>query len=219
MPEMKRNTLNFLVDLVSALIMLGIVATGLIMRFVLPPGSGAARRLWALNRHEWGDVHFWLAVAAAAAAAVLLVHLVLHWQWVTVMISRMLLRRSPTEVPSRLCRNVAGAALLSLVIGALTAFVFVARNSTVTAPRGQDGGPAGRAFRGGAAPSGEHLYGSMTLAEAAIACGMTVDELRERLQLPASVPADHRLAWLWRDYGLSLQQIRQIVLQDQLPSQ
>ena len=37
---MKRNTLNFLIDLVSAIVLLGITATGLIVRFVLPPGSG-----------------------------------------------------------------------------------------------------------------------------------------------------------------------------------
>ena len=108
---MTRNTLNFLIDAVTAAIMLGMIATGLIIRFVLPPGSGSARGLWALNRHEWGDVHFWLAVAAGVTV---LLHLALHWQWVTVMVARLLTRRSANEIPGRLRRNVAGV-LISTV--------------------------------------------------------------------------------------------------------
>ena len=42
---MRRNTVNFLVDLASALIIFGLIATGLLSRFVLPPGSGSRRLL------------------------------------------------------------------------------------------------------------------------------------------------------------------------------
>ena len=59
---MRRNTINFLVDAASALVVIGLVATGLLTRFVLPPGSGSWRLLWGMGRHDWGDVHFWLAV-------------------------------------------------------------------------------------------------------------------------------------------------------------
>ena len=40
---MKRNTLNFVIDAASALTMAGMIATGLVIRFVLPPGSGSGR--------------------------------------------------------------------------------------------------------------------------------------------------------------------------------
>ena len=66
---MRRSTVNYIVDWVSFLVMVGLIATGLLMRFILPPGSGGrggghGLALWNLTRHGWGDVHFWLAAAA-----------------------------------------------------------------------------------------------------------------------------------------------------------
>ena len=63
---MKRNTLNFVIDATSALVMVGMIATGLLLRFVLPPGSGSRRMLWIWGRHDWGDLRFRLAVGVGA---------------------------------------------------------------------------------------------------------------------------------------------------------
>jgi len=41
---MKRTTLNFVVDLFSFVILTSLAATGSIMKFVLPPGSGGRGR-------------------------------------------------------------------------------------------------------------------------------------------------------------------------------
>lgn len=84
---MKRNTLNFLLDGALALLMLGLLGTGLLMRFVLPPGSGRHRLVWGWNRHDWGDVHWWLVIVFLV---VLLAHLALHWQWIRITTARML---------------------------------------------------------------------------------------------------------------------------------
>jgi hypothetical protein len=35
--------------------------------------------LWGFTRHEWGDIHYWIAIALLA---VLSAHLVLHWNWI-----------------------------------------------------------------------------------------------------------------------------------------
>lgn len=60
----RRNTLNFLVDLITLLVMLGVVTTGLLLRWVLPPSSrgGAGRTLWSWGRHDFGDLHFYLVL-------------------------------------------------------------------------------------------------------------------------------------------------------------
>lgn len=76
---MKRTALNLLVDFLAAACFVGMIATGFILRFPLPPGSNKSLSLWGLTRHQWGDVHFWIS---AALLVVLLTHLVLHWQWV-----------------------------------------------------------------------------------------------------------------------------------------
>lgn len=92
---MSRNTLNLLLDLVSALI----------LRFVLLPGSGP-RTLWTLRRHDWGSVHFWLAVSLFA---VLVLHVALHWQWDCSTVRRLVPGRKPEGAcGSRLARSLMG---------------------------------------------------------------------------------------------------------------
>ena len=64
---MRRNTLNFLVDALTLLAIFVMIATGLVIRFILPPGTGgghggAGLLLWGMGRHDWGDVHFWTSV-------------------------------------------------------------------------------------------------------------------------------------------------------------
>jgi hypothetical protein len=94
---MKRNTVNFVIDLLAFLVLLGLGFTGFIMKYVLPPGSGGRygrgfrggrvemeqaeriRQLWSLGRHDWGDIHFYLAVAFAV---LMIIHIILHWTWI-----------------------------------------------------------------------------------------------------------------------------------------
>jgi len=83
---MSRNIINIIVDVAAALLFLGMIATGYILRFTLPPGSNRAFSLWGLTRHQYGDVHFWISFGLLA---VLVIHLMLHWKWiVTVIVKR-----------------------------------------------------------------------------------------------------------------------------------
>ncbi|MHC4482327.1 MAG: DUF4405 domain-containing protein [Planctomycetota bacterium] len=89
---MKRSSLNFIVDLVSFIDLLGLVFTGIIMKYILPPGTGGRgqllhagqgrehiKELWSMTRHEWGDIHFYFALVFVILMAV---HIVLHWIWI-----------------------------------------------------------------------------------------------------------------------------------------
>lgn len=90
---MSRITLNFILVLVSFLALLGLSFTGLIMRYLLPPGTGGmgrllhdgagrgvyARELWSMTRHEWGNIHFYLAIAFVV---LMMTHILLHWGWI-----------------------------------------------------------------------------------------------------------------------------------------
>jgi hypothetical protein len=90
---MKRTTMNFGVDLTCFINLLLLTATGAILRWALPPGSGGGhgsgfrggrapaevKDLLGLGRHDWGDVHFALAVLFVC---LILVHLSLHWRWI-----------------------------------------------------------------------------------------------------------------------------------------
>ena len=89
---MKRSSLNFIIDLVSFVDLAGLVVTGFIIKYVLPPGTGGRGRMlhqgmggehtkefWSMTRHEWGDIHFYLAVLFAI---LMCVHVILHWGWI-----------------------------------------------------------------------------------------------------------------------------------------
>ena len=126
---MRRSTLNMAVDAVTLLDMLAVAATGLILRFILPPGSrgGAGLRLWEWNRHEWGDLHFYLIVGLGA---LLLLHIALHWTWVCGVV-RMMFHASAGMGTKRakLLNSFYGGLALAIVAGAFTGFLWIAANN------------------------------------------------------------------------------------------
>jgi hypothetical protein len=102
---MLRNTVNFILDLTSFLNLLMLMFTGYVMRYILPPGSGGLGRelhggrgrginikeLWSMTRHEWGSIHFYLAVVFVV---LMIVHIILHWKWITYYVKSVFNRQS-----------------------------------------------------------------------------------------------------------------------------
>lgn len=115
---MKRGVVNFILDSALFLLFVGLISTGLIMEFILPPRSrvatdpgpfgGELRALWGLSRHEWGDIHFWLAVALVAGAAL---HVLLHWRWVVAMVLS-----TQRDLPCAVRRARAAVAIAGVVV-------------------------------------------------------------------------------------------------------
>ncbi len=89
---MKRGTLNFVVDFVSFINLVCLALTGFILKYILLPGTGGRGRvlhggrsgeqikqLWSMTRHQWGDIHFYLALLFVVLMAL---HIFLHWSWI-----------------------------------------------------------------------------------------------------------------------------------------
>jgi hypothetical protein len=87
-----KKLLILISNIIAFVNILALMATGAILRWVLPPGSGgghgfrggrgpqtAPKTFLDWGRHDWGDVHFWLAVVFAA---IVLLHLILNWAWI-----------------------------------------------------------------------------------------------------------------------------------------
>jgi hypothetical protein len=68
------------IDLALYLVACTLTGTGLLLAYRLPHGVGHAGRIFFLGygRHEWGNVHTWLAYVAIF---LVVVHLLLSWQW------------------------------------------------------------------------------------------------------------------------------------------
>nr|HPQ81867.1 DUF4405 domain-containing protein [bacterium] len=106
---MTRNSLNFWIDIALLVAMAALIATGAIMQFLLPPGSGHFLMIFGMSRHGFGQIHAWLSVATVA---LIVVHIVLHWEWVCCLVGR----SCGDPRPCRRTRVIWGASVLLLFV-------------------------------------------------------------------------------------------------------
>jgi len=220
----RKSTINFVVDLISLLAIFALVATGLIIRFVLPPGTGGRHgegglMLWGLGRHAWGDLHFWTSVVLAA---LLVLHVALHWTWVCAM-TRRLVRGTQAEPLDARTRHAYGVGFLSAVVIVFGGFTWYAKQAV----KPMDGtptpavGPAHTAedtFEGDSRArrqAHDVIRGSMSLEEVERETGVPVNTLISGLSLPADTAPQDKLGRLGRQYGFDMDDVRAIVAKAQ----
>lgn len=214
---------NAIVDAIAYVGFVALAATGLVLRFQLPPGSGgehggrggagagerAVTTLWGLTRHDWGGVHYWIALGLLA---VLAVHLALHWKWIVCM-----LRGKKSEASGR--RFAIGAAsLLGVLVLALVPFAVTTETTTRAALQQT---PPGAAKGSGAPESVDHadakttrfaaLRGRDTLASAAAEAGVDVEALIAKLNLAPDTDPRARFSSFIHAAGLSMDDVRQML--------
>ncbi len=133
---MKRSSLNLIVDVLNLIVLTMMISTGVILKNILPPGSGRIESLlkgsgrsektidvlMGLTRHEWGQIHF---VIAVIFVVLLITHLFLHWNWIKSMALGS--RENPRSFQSRL----AACAIIFLILSIL-AFPWLIRKQTLT---------------------------------------------------------------------------------------
>jgi uncharacterized iron-regulated membrane protein len=76
---MRRVTVNFIVNLASFLVLLVLSVSGTIIALPHKHGPNEAKGPLGIGRGEWGDIHLWFGIAFVV---LMLVHLVLHWDWI-----------------------------------------------------------------------------------------------------------------------------------------
>jgi len=92
---MDRPKLNFVIDALMFLALMGMAGLGFLMKYVLPPGrearlkyGGPVGLTWlGRDRHDWGDIHLYLAFTLLA---LLTLHIILHWQQILGLFQRLL---------------------------------------------------------------------------------------------------------------------------------
>jgi hypothetical protein len=115
---MNRSLLNLTVDLLAAVSLLVMVATGYILRFPLPPTTNRTHELWALSRHEWGTIHSW---ASVILLVVLGIHVALHWDWLFATIHHRLVKTK--AAPGARVRAAILTLAVLITLGGLFAWV------------------------------------------------------------------------------------------------
>ncbi len=92
---MDRPRFNFIIEIIMFVLLAAIAGIGLLMNYILLPGREAqvayGRRvdlyLFGLDRHQWGDIHFYLALTMLAFLAL---HIYLHWSLVVGLFQRLI---------------------------------------------------------------------------------------------------------------------------------
>jgi len=211
---MNRSRLNVVVDAAAFAAFVFLTTTGVLSRYVLPPGSGRDATLWGLNRHDWGDIHFWVAVVLLG---VLVLHLALHWKWILYIV-----RGKRSEASG--ARLALGAVGLVGLLG-LAAAPLMAPVEKTGVPRQAVGVPASSSPHASTAPAGastppdpaqsglETIRGSMTLREVERSTGVPLDALITRLGLPHGIDPYERIGRIRKRYDISPDDVRQAVLE------
>jgi len=77
---MKKN-LKYLIDSLLFVDITSIAVIGLLLAFVIPAGrqAGENKFFLGLHRHDWGDIHLYLALLFLALLGL---HLWLNWTWI-----------------------------------------------------------------------------------------------------------------------------------------
>ena len=173
-----------------------LASTGTLVRYTLPPGSGHFSTVWGMDRHEWGQLHFWMAVGLMT---ILAVHVFFHWKWVVSMV-----KGRP--------REGSGLRLGLAVVGVLVLAGMIA--APFLAPVEQSGEPPHRQRATNEAEEPEGAFkieGSMTLLEVERETGVPVAVMIDGLGLPPDVSADERLGRLRRAHGFEMEDVRAII--------
>ncbi len=189
---MDRPKKNFLTDAVAFIGLVLLASTGILMRYILPPGSGRWKAIWGLDRHEWGGIHFWIAIVFLG---LLTIHLILHWRWIVAFI-----KGSPREGSGlRAGLGIVGlAGLIALAIAPLV--------STVeTAAVRENGEPLSEKHED------IQIFGSMTLNEVGQNTGVPIEHIIRELKLPPDTERDERLGNLKKMFGITMEEVRETV--------
>ena len=120
-----KKKLIIFVDILAFISFVFVVSTGVLMRYVLPHGSGKSIEIIGMSRHEWGALHFYITVIFLI---ILAMHLLLHWRFI-----RKIFHGKVKEAGiSRLVLGLIGL----LAILALAAAPFIAPQEYSEKPRG-----------------------------------------------------------------------------------
>jgi len=75
---MKRDMVNFIVGLISFIVLVTLMISGVIIAWPHEHGPNETDPM-GISRHNWSNIHL---ILGAAFIVLMLVHIVLHWDWI-----------------------------------------------------------------------------------------------------------------------------------------
>ena len=190
---MKRVNLNFIIDAAGFVGFVLLTTTGVLLRYILPPGSGHYSTIWGLDRHEWGGIHFWISVAFFSLLAL---HLLLHWRWIINAVTG-----RPRE-GSGFRAGLGGVGLVTIVALALAPLLAPIERNSISREN---------SFLSSHKYEDIPIRGSMTLEEVEETTGVPASYVINSLKLPKSISTEEQLGKIKRLYGIELNDVREVI--------
>jgi Mor family transcriptional regulator len=186
---MKKSDWQYIVGTLIFICIIEMAVIGFLMGLVIskdPLAPESTRYFLGLQRHYWGNIHFYLSIAFVVLS---LIHLIISWDWIKGK-AHQLFHRGWLPV------LVLAVVVLFLVFSLFWAF-------SPKAPRAYED-------YGGKADSGV-ITDQMTLLDVEKATGIPAKEIAEALGLPSKIPLNETLRQLRKSYPLTLQEVRNVV--------
>lgn len=194
---MNRTKTNYCIDALALITLVLLASTGLVERYLLPPGTGHFKVLWNMTRHQWGEIHFWIAMLLLA---VLTIHIALHWKWIACVTKG----RKPATSRGRIWVALMG--VVGLVMLSLTPFLSQVESS------GEIGGHRKEAINTTQELHREsEIKGSLSLLEMESLTGVETEVLLMAIDLPEDTPGRTKLGQLRRQADLSMLELRRVI--------
>lgn len=190
---MKKSNQNFVIDSLAIIAFVFLTTTGVLMRYILPPGSGKHSTIWGLDRHDWGAVHFWISIAFFS---ILALHLIYHWRWIV-------------KVASGKPRHYSKNRVILGIIGVVT--VILLSVSPLLSPIKKEGKSEEHTTESSHESETVSIKGSMTLMDVEKATGVPASFIISSLKLPKSISVDEKLSSLKDTYGLEMSEVRDLL--------
>jgi hypothetical protein len=213
--RMKKTDWQYLVDTLLFICMVGIALIGFLMGLIIPKGPQASettKYFLGLHRHQWGNIHFYLAIAFVG---LIVIHLILSWKWIKGK-ARQLFKRAWKTI-----------LILTAGISVVVLILFWAFYPKVPGAYEGYGVGAGRraraeAFEGNTYPQEERIFigegqeyilitGQMTFLDVEKATDLSAREIVDELGLPPKVSVDETLGQLRKRYPFTMQEVRDVV--------
>ncbi len=193
---MKKTKMNFVIDAMAFISFVLLTSTGVLVHYVLPPGSGRFSILWGMDRHQWGQLHYWISIIMMVCLGL---HLLLHWKWVLAMIKG---RPREEGYGIRIALSIVGViALIALAVIPLLGRVEQTNEEPPHKMRTMEPGST----------EGYSIEGSMTLADIERETKVPAAVILRELQLPDNLSRNEQLGKLSKKYKFELQNVRDII--------
>lgn len=223
---LRKPQVNFFIDSLAFVFFVFLVITGILLHYLLPPGSGQSTML-GLSRHDWGYLHF---LTSIGLFSILSIHLLLHWKWIACMI-----KGKPQESSGhRAALGIIG--MLALLTLSLTILLQPVENKNlnnrINAPSSRDNNTDKPEINYDKTNiiSNENkinswrtndttelrlrniqITGSMTLLEVANLTKIPIDYFVEKLNLKNESDKNENLGRLGKQYGFKVSDVRKLI--------